>query len=270
MTTALITGASSGIGAEFARQLAAKQTDLILVARSQDKLEELASKLEQQYCINAEVIVQDLTEPAAGKTLFDLVGQKGLTVDLLINNAGFGDYGEFGDLSKEEEQRDRNLIKQLSMIQLNITVLTELTGLFLPVMKQRGDGGIINISSIAGFQPLPYMSVYAATKAFVLNFTEALWAENKDSGVRILAVCPGPTESEFFKVADFPDSFAESQGKTMSMTPTEDVVTESLKALDKGQSTLVTGGLGNQIIVNIPRFVPREFLVSAVEKQFKQ
>ena len=261
MTTALITGASSGIGAEFAQQLAAKQTDLILVSRSQDKLEELATKLEQQHCINAEVIVQDLTEPAAGKTLFDLVAHKGLTVDLLINNAGFGDYGDFSD---------RNLTKQLSMIQLNITVLTELTGLFLPAMKQRGKGAIINISSIAGFQPLPYMSVYAATKAFVLNFTEALWAENKDSGVRILAVCPGPTESKFFKAADFPDSFTESQSKTMSMTPTEDVVVEALKALDKGQSTLVTGGLGNQIIVNLPRFVPRDFLVSAVEKQFKQ
>lgn len=261
MTTALITGASSGIGEEFAQQLAAKQTNLILVARSQDKLEELASKLQHQYSINAEVIVQDLTIPAAGKTVFDLVQQKGLTVDLLINNAGFGDYGEFSD---------RDLTRQLSMIQLNITVLTELTGLFLPAMKQRGQGGIMNISSIAGFQPLPYMSVYAATKAFVLSLSEALWAENKDTGVRILAVCPGPTESDFFKVADFPDSLAESQSKTMSMTPAKDVVTEALKALYKGQSSIVTGGFANQLIVNIPRFVPRDFLVSAVEKQFKK
>ena len=261
MVTALITGASSGIGAEFASNLAQKQTDLILVARSASKLEELAAKLQKQYLINAEVIVQDLTAPSAGKTVFDLVQQKGLTVDLLINNAGFGDYGEFSG---------SDLTKQLSMIQLNITVLTELTGLILPIMKSRGQGGIINISSIAGFQPLPYMSVYAATKAFVLSFTEALWAENQNSGVNILAVCPGPTESEFFKVADFPDSFAEKNSKTMTMTPAKDVVQDALKALDKGQSTLVTGGLGNQIIVNIPRFVPRDFLVSAVEKQFKQ
>lgn len=261
MTTALITGASSGIGEEFARQLAEKNTNLILVARSQEKLDKLATSLQQQYGINAEVMVQDLTEPAAGNKVFDLIQQKGLTIDLLINNAGFGDYGAFSD---------RDLTKQLAMIQLNITALTELTGLFLPVMKARGNGGIINISSIAGFQPLPYMSVYAATKAFVLSFTEALWAENKKSGVRILAVCPGPTESDFFKVADFPDSLANTQSKTMGMTPANDVVAEALKALDQGQSTIVTGGLGNQIIVNLPRFVPRDLLVSTVEKQFKK
>jgi uncharacterized protein len=263
MTTALITGASSGIGEEFAQQLAQKKTDLILVARSQEKLTRLATQLQQQYSINAEVIVQDLTASAAGKTVFNLVEQKGLNVDLLINNAGFGDYGEF---------TKRGLTKQLAMIQLNVTVLTELTGLFLPAMKQRGNGGIINISSIAGFQPLPYMSVYAATKAFVLSFTEALWAENKNSGVRILVVCPGATESDFFKVAEFPDSFAESQSKskTVSLTSATDVVADALKALDKGQSTIVTGGLANQIIVNLPRFVPRDFLVSAVEKQFKK
>ena len=258
MTTALITGASSGIGEEFAKQLAAKKTDLILVARSQDKLEALASKLQQQHSINAEVIVQDLTEPAAGKTVFESIQQPGLTVDLLINNAGFGDYGDFSD---------RDLSKQLAIIQLNVMVLTELTGLFLPLMKQRGHGAIVNLSSIAGFQPLPYMSVYAATKAFVLSFTEALWAENKDSGVRILAVCPGPTESDFFDKADFPDSMTQSQSKLM--TPTEDVVAEALKALDKKQSNIVTGGLPNQVIVNLPRFAPRDLLVNVVEKQFK-
>ena len=260
MTTAFVTGASSGIGEEFARQLAAQNTNLILVARSQEKLEKLASQLQQKYQIEAEVIVQDLTVSNAGKTVFDLIQQKGLTVDILINNAGFGDYGAFDS---------SDLSKQLQMIQLNIMVLTELTGLFLPLMKSQGRGSIVNISSIAGFQPLPYMSVYAATKAFVLSFTEALWAENKDSGLRILAVCPGPTESDFFNKADFPDSFTKSQSSNMTMTPTEDVVTETLKTLDKKQSTLVTGGIANQIIVNIPRFVPRDFLVNAVEKQFK-
>lgn len=258
MTTALITGASSGIGEEFAKQLAAKETDLILVARSQEKLEKLASKLQQQHSVNAEVIVQDLTEPAAGKIVFESIQQKGLTVDLLINNAGFGDYGDFSD---------RDLTKQLAMIQLNIMAVTELTGLFLPLMKQRGHGAIVNLSSIAGFQPLPYMSVYAATKAFILSFTESLWAENKNTGVRILAVCPGPTESDFFDKADFPDSMAESQSKLM--TPPKDVVAEALKALNKGQSNIVTGGLPNQIIVNLPRFAPRDLLVNVVEKQFK-
>ena len=259
MTTALITGASSGIGETFARELATNQTDVILVARTQAKLEQLAKELQTQYQIKTEVVVQDLTVPGAGKILFDAVTAKGLTVDFLINNAGFGDYGKFGD---------RPLDKQLTMIQLNVTVLTELTGLFLPAMKQRNSGTIINISSIAGFQPLPYMSVYAASKAFVLNFTEALWAENKDSGVNILALCPGPTESEFFKRAEFPATFA--AGNNNSLTSAEEVVQEALKAADKNQSTVVTGGLSNQLIVNVPRFVPRDFLVKAIEKQFKK
>jgi uncharacterized protein len=257
--TALVTGASCGIGETFARELAALDRDLILVARSQDKLELLATELASQYQIQTTVIPQDLTAPNAGQILYDDIKTRGLTVDLLINNAGFGDYGKFSD---------RTLAKQLAMIQLNVTVLTQLTGLFLPEMQQRGKGGIINISSIAGFQPLPYMSVYAATKAFVLNFTEALWAENKDSGVSILALCPGPTESEFFNRANFPASFAE-QGKNSLVSATE-VVREALKTLEKNQSTVVTGGIGNQFIVNLPRFLPRDLLVSAVEKQFKK
>ncbi len=258
METALITGASSGIGEAFARELAAKNTNLVLVARSEDKLNQLAQQLQGQFNLQTEVIVQDLTEPEAAHTLFHQVDRLGLNIDLLINNAGFGDYGAFGD---------RPLDKQLEMIQLNITALVGLTGLFLPGMKQRGSGSIINVSSIAGFQPLPYMSVYAATKAFVLNFTEALWAENKNSGVRFLALCPGPTESQFFQVAEFPSSFG---GKNSNnMTPAAEVVKDALKALEKNQSTLVTGGFGNQLVVNIPRFLPRDWLVGAVEKQFR-
>jgi uncharacterized protein len=259
MKTALVTGASSGIGATFARELASRKIDLILVARSQDKLEQLATELATQHQIKTTVIVKDLTEPEAGQAVFEQVQAQGSTVDLLINNAGFGDYGAFSD---------RPLSKQLEMVQLNITVLVELTGLFLPLMQKQGSGGIINISSIAAFQPLPYMSVYAATKAFVLNFTEALWAENKQSGVSILAVCPGATESEFFNRADFPDTFG--SGDASSMASSETVVKEALRAMDKKQSTVVTGGIANQLLVNIPRFVPRDFLVNAVEKQFKK
>ncbi len=259
MSTALVTGASSGIGESFARELASLNTNLILVARSQDKLEQLAQELSNKYQVKTEVIVKDLTEPAAGQAIFDQVQAQGLTVDLLINNAGVGDYGAFSD---------RPLSKQLTMIQLNVTVLVELTGLFLPLMQQRGSGGIINISSIAGFQPLPYMSVYAATKAFVLNFSEALWAETKDSGVNIFAVCPGSTKSEFWQRADFPDNFPGTSSN--SMTKSETVVKEALKAMKKKQSTIVTGGISNQLLVNVPRFVPRDFLVSAVEKQFKK
>jgi short-subunit dehydrogenase len=258
MTTALITGASSGIGETFARELAASKTNLVLVARSQAKLEQLATELSSKYQIKTTVIPQDLTQTAAGQVVFEKVQAQGLRIDTLINNAGFGDYGAFSD---------RPLSKLLEMVQLNITAVVELTGLFLPLMQERKQGEIINVSSIAGFQPLPYMSVYAATKAFVLNFSEALWAENKDLGVKILAVCPGPTESEFYDRADFPDSATGLNGITMASS--EKVVRESLKALNKGQSTVVTGGLSNQLIVNLPRLMPRDLLVDVVGKQFK-
>ena len=258
MKTALVTGASSGIGETLARELASKNQNVILVARSQAKLEQLAMELSSKYQVATEVIVQDLSAPAAGQAVFDAVQTRGLEVDLLVNNAGFGDYGAFCD---------RSLSKQMTMIQLNIMALVELTGLFLPLMQAKRDGAIVNISSIAGFQPIPYMSVYAATKAFVLSFSEALWAENKDLGVRVLVACPGPTESEFYDRADFPDSATGLNGMTMAST--EKVVQEILTALDKGQSTVVAGGFANQIIVNLPRLVPRDFLVSAVGKQFK-
>ncbi len=253
MKTALITGASVGIGAAYAQALAARQTNLVLVARSEDKLKQLAQELQTQFRIQTEIIVQDLALAGAAQLVSEKVSQKGLNIDILINNAGFGDYGVF---------TERDLSKQLAMIQLNITTLVELTHIFLSRMRAQNQGAIINIASIAGFQPLPYLSVYAATKAFVLNFTEALWAENKHTKVRILAVCPGPTESEFFKTADFPQV-------NYKCTPAAAVVRDSLKALENNQPNLVTGGLGNQIIVNLARFMPRELIVSIVEKQFR-
>ncbi len=256
METALITGASSGIGEVFAKELAIRQTNLILVARSQDKLQKLSETLQENFGISATVIIQDLAQPYASQSVFDRVQEKGLSVDFLINNAGFGDYGAFAS---------RPLHKQVEMIQLNITALVELTHLFLPSMQQKKQGKIINVASIAAFQPLPYLSVYSATKAFVLSFSEALWAENKSQGIKVLALCPGPTESNFFVTAEFPQEFS-GKGKP---TSAETVVKEALIAVEKNQATLVTGGLANQIIVNLPRFLPREALVNAVEKQFR-
>ena len=257
MQTALITGASSGIGAVFAQELAKQQTNLVLVARSEEKLNQLADRLRQQYQIQVEVLLADLTKPGANQEICDRVSQKNITVDILINNAGFGDYGAFSD---------RPLQKQLEMIQLNILALVELTHLFLPGMKHQKSGSIINVGSIAGFQPLPYMSVYAATKAFVLSFSEALWAENREFNIRVQALCPGPTDTNFPNVAEFPNAMKFS-GPQKLATP-EQVVDQSLKALAKNESTVVTGGFGNQLIVNIPRFLPRDTLVSAIEKQF--
>lgn len=254
---ALVTGASYGIGETFARQLAAKNIDLVLVARSQDKLEQLARELQTQFAVTVQVISQDLTEPQAGQRIFDQVTGGANTVDLLVNNAGLGDYGLFDQ---------RSLPKQLQMVQLNVTVLVELTYLFLGLMKSRNQGAIINVSSIAAYQPLPYLSVYSATKAFVLNFTQAIWAENKNTGVRILCSCPGPTESNFSENAEFPPSL---KNPGSQYATSEQVVTETLYALDKQDSSLVTGGIPNQIIINLPRFLPRDTIVSLVEKQFR-
>jgi uncharacterized protein len=257
MGTALITGASSGIGAAFAEALAKDGMDLVLVARSEDRLQQLANTLKSLHGIRADVIVQDLTQPDAATVLYKTIEALGVPIDLLINNAGFGDYGAFGDRPRQ---------KQLDMIALNISALVDLTHQFLPQMQQRRSGSILNIASIAGFQPMPYFSVYAATKAFVLSFSEALWAENQDKGVHIMAVCPGPTESRFFDVAEFPQT---SANEGPSIVSAEVVVQEALKALDAKQSNVVTGGIGNQLVVNAPRFLPRQVLVNGIAKLFR-
>ena len=257
MGTALITGASSGIGAAFARELAQRGMDLVLVARSADKLQALAQDLIQQYSIQVEVVVQDLLVPDAVTTVYKAVQDLGWSIDLLVNNAGFGDYGLFSDRPRQ---------RQLDMIGLNISALVDLTHQFLPNMVSRQSGSILNVASIAAFQPLPYLSVYAATKAFVLSFSEALWAENKSNGVCVLAVCPGPTESQFFEVAEFPQTFS---GREQKPVPAEDVVQEALTALDAKHANIVTGGFGNQVVVNLSRFWPREALVSSVEQFFR-
>ncbi|AFY35531.1 SDR family oxidoreductase [Calothrix sp. PCC 7507] len=257
MSTALITGASGGIGKAFAQKLAARQTNLVLVARSEEKLNQLAQELQEKYKIRVDVIVKDLTETNAANAVFDVTKSQGLTIDLLINNAGFGDYGDFAERDGE---------RQVKMVQLNILALVDLTHQFLPLMRQRRSGSIINVSSIAAFQPIPYLSVYAASKAFVLSFSESLWAENRQYGVRILVACPGPTETDFFTEADFPQSFT---GKTSKISTPEEVVNDTLNALERGDSTVVSGSFLSKIITNLSRFVPRETLVSILEKQFK-
>ncbi len=258
MTTALITGASTGIGAVFAEQLAAQGHDLVLVARSQEKLQALSDRLSQTYDIKATVIVQDLLATGATAGIFSQLAEFDIEVDLLVNNAGFGTYGELAD---------GDLQTYLNMIQLNVSVLIDLTYKALQGMKQRRSGSILNISSTAAFQPIPYFAVYAATKSFVLSFSEALWYECQPYGVKVLGVCPGPTETQFFKTAEFPDAMESPPGQ--SLASPEEVVKEALKALAQGQSNVVTGGLTNQILVNASRFVPREMLTKAVGDMFK-
>nr|WP_324616364.1 SDR family oxidoreductase [Lusitaniella coriacea] len=257
MSTALITGASFGIGEALAKALAERGINLVLVARSRDKLEQLAQQLRDR--VRVEVIVRDLTEPNAVENVFERVQQKGIEIDLLINNAGFGDYGKFAQNSRT---------KQLGILHLNVLALVDLTYHFLPLMQQRGRGHILNISSITAFQPMPYLAVYAATKAFILHFSEALWAENQDTGVNILAVCPGPTKTKFFEVAGF-DPFENSKDAEKESVTPEYVAKEALKAMDKGHCSVVIGEMGNHAIANISRFLPREAVVKIIEKQFR-
>ncbi|MBD2515644.1 SDR family oxidoreductase [Nostoc sp. FACHB-973] len=257
MSTALITGASSGIGKAFAQELAARKTNLVLVARSEDQLKKLAQQLQEKHKIEVDVIVKDLTEANAAAAVFDATKAKGLTIDLLINNAGFGCYGDFAESDGE---------RQVKIVQLNIVALVDLTHKFLPLMRQRRSGSIINVSSITGFQPIPYLSVYAASKAFILSFSEALWAENRQYGVRILVTCPGPIETNFFAEANFPPALAGSREKVYS---SEEVVSESLRALEEWQPTVIIGDITTQIRSTLARLVPRKILLNILAKRFK-
>jgi uncharacterized protein len=245
MATALITGASAGIGAAFARELAARRYNLVLIARSQDKLQELATSLKTQYPIQVDIIVQDLTEPNAGETVFEKVQQQGTVIDLLINNAGMGDYGDFAEC-------DRDF--QLKMIQLNIAALVDLTHRFLQPMRQRRSGSIINLASVAAFQTMPYFSIYSATKAFILSFSEAIWAENQKYNVHILAVCPGPVGKDFFQQTGFPTLLVEAV--PLVDTPVATVVRDALAALQKQQSIVIPGNPANHVLAAIPRVLP--------------
>jgi uncharacterized protein len=257
MSTALITGASGGIGKAFAQELAARQTNLVLVARSEEKLHQLAQELQQQYKVQVDVIVQDLTEPDAAGAVFDATTAKGLTIDTLINNAGFGDYGDFA-------KSDRT--RQVKIVQLNVAALVDLTHRYLPLMRQRGSGSIINVASIAGFQPIPYLSVYAASKAFIISFSEALWAENRPYNIRVLVTCPGPTETDFFTEANFPQALAETTNKVMGC---KEVVLQSLKALENWQPTVIVSDTGTQFRSAVARLVPRKTLLSLLARHFK-
>jgi short-subunit dehydrogenase len=188
----LITGASAGLGAEFARQFAAQHHDLVLIARREHALEALADELRSTHGVNVTVIAQDLSRPESAAELHSRTAALGIEVDVLVNNAGFGTHG---DLIRADPDR------LADEIQLNCGTLVGLTARYLPGMRSRRSGTIINIASTAAFQPVPHMAVYGATKAFVRSFTEALWAEEKKYGIRVLAVCPGATATEFFDIA---------------------------------------------------------------------
>lgn len=242
--TVLITGASSGIGLELAKCFAADKCRLILVARNTEALETLATELCRAHQIEARVLTADLSLPETPRRIFEELRAANLNVDVVVNNAGFGANGAFAEIS---------LPRQLEMLQVNITALTELTGLFLPGMIQRKKGGILNVGSVAGFQPGPGMMVYYATKAFVLSFTEALAEELQGTGLNVSVLCPGPTESNFGNVAR---GKKVRQLKTGKMT-SETVAVYGHRAFRNGKITAVPG-LQNKVFVQLSRILPRK------------
>jgi short-subunit dehydrogenase len=237
----LITGASAGLGAEFARQCATRGEEIVLVARRKDRLDALAAEIG-----NAHVIVADLAKPGEATRVVAETISRGLWVKTLINNAGFGLKGRFDELP---------LARQLEMIDLNIRALTNLSFVVINDMVLKGGGAILNVASTAAFQPGPRMAVYFATKAFVLSFTEALHEEYKGHGIRVTALCPGPTKTEFGAVAGFADNGAFDRFAADSAS----VVRAGLDGLDNNRAVVIPGFL-NKVGANATRFIPRSLV----------
>jgi short-subunit dehydrogenase len=252
-TTILITGASSGIGKEFAKQLASKGANLILTARTHSDLINLAEELESEHTnIWIKTIPADLSELNGSRKLFEKINDLDLSVDYLINNAGFGKFSEFSGESFETYHK---------MLMLNINALVELTHLCLPTMINKNSGGVINVASIGSFQPLPYQTVYGASKAFVLSFSEALTGELLDTNIRVMALCPGTTESRFMENANADTS-------NMNLAPASKVVSSALTAYTKNKMYTVSGTI-NYLVSLIPRLVSRKRTVKIVANMFK-
>jgi uncharacterized protein len=248
MATALITGASNGIGLELAKVHASKGDNLVLVARNKAKLDELKTELEKQYRISVYTIGKDLSAPNAAQDVYDETTRQNIRIDYLVNNAGFGDFGLF-------VESDWN--KELQMINLNITTLTQFTKLYLKEMVQRKSGKIMNVASTAAFQSGPTMAVYYATKAYVLSFSEAIDNEVSPYGVTVTTLCPGATESGFQAAAAMEES-ALVKGKKL---PTSKEVAEyGYKAMMRGQ-TVAIHGWKNYLLANSVRFTPRALVV---------
>ncbi|MBY0554009.1 SDR family oxidoreductase [bacterium] len=253
MNYTLITGASSGIGFELAHVFAKNNHNLVLVARSEEKLKALKAEIEKTSAVVAEVIAIDLSKQNAAEDLFNAIQKKNISIDVLVNNAGFGDHGLF-------LTEDKNKIEE--MILLNILTLTKLTKLFLPAMVEKQHGKILNVASTAAFQPGPLMSVYYATKAYVLSFTEGLYEELKGTGVSTTAVCPGPTVSGFQDAANMSDV---ALLNTMKLPTSKDVAEFAFTALMNNEAVAIHGFV-NSIMARSTGLVPRSLIRKLVMK----
>lgn len=251
MKVTLITGASSGIGEAFARRLAEEGHNLVLVARSEDKLRSLCDELKEAHGITAHFIAIDLVDFEADRRLFQETERHGLEVDWLINNAGFGSMGDFAELDLERE---------LEMINLNICALVALTHRYLKGMRERESGTIINVSSAAGFQPIPFLATYAATKSFVTAFSEAIAEENRPFGIQVLALCPGSTDTNFFKASNI-----DRMMKVKGQQTVDEVIDAALDAAD-GKRSKVVSGWANYLVASATNFVPNSLITKVIAR----
>lgn len=251
--TALITGASSGIGYELTKLFAHDEYNLVLVARNQQKLTHLADELKAKYAISVKIISKDLSVASAPEEIYSELQHESIEIDALVNNAGFAVYGEFSET---------DLAAELQLLQVNMVSLTHLTKLFLPSMLKKRSGKILNVASTAAFQPGPLMATYYASKAYVLWFSEALADELHETGVSVTALCPGPTESGFRKAAHMEDSKLFSN----QVMGTQTVARIGYRGLMTNK-TIVIPGLRNKILAEIVRLFPRKMVTRAVGKR---
>lgn len=258
MKVTLITGASSGIGEAFARRLAEEKHNLVLVARSEDKLHRLCEALMLEHKITAHYIAVDLIDFQADEKLFKETEKHGMQVEWLINNAGFGSLGDFARL---------NLERELEMIELNILALVALTHRYLQPMRQRKSGTIINVASTASFQPIPFFATYAATKAFVRSFSEAIAEENRPFGINVMALCPGPTDTGFFDASNINDNVKSAMTQKGMQTP-EEVVEAALSAVKSGNSQVIPGWL-NYFLARSVNVIPNSLITRAIGSRLR-
>jgi short-subunit dehydrogenase len=251
---ALVTGASSGIGEAFAHKLAARGMHLVLSARRGDILGQLADELATRHGTKTEILVGDLSELGEARRTLDEIQAKGIPLELLVNNAGFGVVADFENTNPDDVQR---------MLRLNVATITELTYRVLPAMLERGHGAIINLASMAGFQPVAYMPAYAASKAYILHFSEALWAEVYDRGVTVMAMCPGVTRTGFFEAAGVPGWLKKQRSQTA-----EQAVKGALKGLEKRRQYYIPGWR-NYLLSQAVRIAPRKMVVRESMKYFR-
>ena len=253
-STALVTGASSGIGAEIARGLARRGHGVTLAARREDRLLDLAEEIVAEHGVRTETISVDVSDAEQRRHLNEQIAERGLTVEILINNAGFGSGGRFTRLDAEGEA---------SMIATNVEAVVALTGHFLPGMVERGRGAVLNVASLIAFQPMPFQATYGASKAAVLSFTEGIHEELRGTGVTITAVCPGPVRTEFGEQGGFGGADEKIPG--FAWLEPDKVAEDAIKGLESGERVVVPGAL-NQVAAYAGHYTPRALLLPAVRR----